>query len=172
MTSNNFTADNWIAETSKFVVTAHTILPANWSKIYTAAKEIYMKTQHPGMSTIIDLTVDEEVDKCIILVDVADSDDEDTPIAAPTVVIKKEAMNVHFDDVDMGDVSGSEGGGEDVEDEDDNDYDTSIDAYCKYCLFLHLIMLIISQNLLTPPASCLYHMLCSQDLLTPGLSCY
>ena len=88
-TSNNFTADNWIAETSKFVVTAHMILPANWSKIYTAAKEIYMKTQHPGMSTIIDLTVDEEVDKCIILVDVADSDDEDTPIAAPTVVIKK-----------------------------------------------------------------------------------
>ena len=97
-----------------------------------------MKTQHPGMSTIIDLMVDEEVDECIILVDVADSDSEDTPIAAPTVVVKKEAMNVHFDNVDMGDVSGSEGGGEDVEDEDEDDDDVSIDAYCKYCLLYQI----------------------------------
>ena len=159
MTSNNFTADNWIAETSKFVVTTQTILPANWSKIYAAAKEISMKTQHPGMSATIDLTVDEPVDECVVLFDVADSDDEDTPIAATTVVVKKEAMNVHFNDVDMDNGSRSDGGSEDVKDEDKDD-DASINTYCKYSLFLHSIMLIISQNLLTP-ACCLYHMLCS-----------
>ena len=65
--------------------------------------------------------------------------------------------------------SRSNGGSEDVEDDDEDDDDVSINAYCKYSLFLHLIMLITSQNLLTPPASCLYHMLCSQDFLTPRL---
>ena len=94
-----------------------------------------------------------------VLFDVADSDNEDTPIAAMTVVVKKEAMDVHFNDVDMDNGSGSDGGSEDVEDEDKDD-DVSINAGCKYSLFLHSIMLIISQNLLTP-ACCLYHMLCS-----------
>ena len=148
-TSNNFTTDNWIVETSKFVVTSHAILPANWPKNCAAAKETFMRTQCPVMSATIDLPVDEPVDKCIMFIDVPDFNDEDTPIAALTVVVKKEAMNVHFDNADMGDGSGSDSGSEDVENKDEDD-GVSINAYCKYCLFLHLMMPIISQNLFAP----------------------
>ena len=89
---------------------------------------------------------------------------EDIPMAAPTVVVKKEkeAMNVHLDDVDIDDGSGSNSGNEDVKHEDEDADTASINRYCKCCLFLNLMMLIISQNLLTPP-TCLI-ILCSFQL--------
>ena len=60
-----------------------------------------MKTWHPGTYATIDLMVDEPVDEHVTLVDLADSDDENTPIAAPTVVVKKGAMNVHLNNTDI-----------------------------------------------------------------------
>ena len=70
---------------------------------------------------------------------------KDIPIAALTVFVKKEAMNVHLNNTDIDDGCRSDSGSEDVKDEDEDGKDVaSIDAYCKYHLFLHLIMLIIS----------------------------
>ena len=108
-----------IVEINIFVVTTCTILHANWSKIYIAAKETFIQTLHPDISATIDLTIDEPVNECVMLVDVADSGNEDILMAALTVVKKgKEAINVHLDVTDLDDESKSNSGSGVVENED------------------------------------------------------
>ena len=121
MTSSNFTADNWITDTTAFVSIAQTILPANWQKIYAAAKAVNIKMWCSANAQIIDLSVDEDIDERAMIIDIPNSDDE-TALMAP---VKDESMDISInaghDGSKFGSGSGSGNDDNDEEEEEDEE---------------------------------------------------
>ena len=88
-TSTSFTADNWIVDTTAFILITSTILPANWVKIYAVIKTINVKTQQPANTQIIDLTINEAVDECAMIINIPDSNEETISMAAPIAAVNR-----------------------------------------------------------------------------------
>ena len=119
MTSSNFTTDNWITDTTAFVPITQTILPANWQKIYAAAKAVNIKTWCSANAQIIDLTVNEDIDECAVIINIPNSDDE-TASMAP---VKDKSMDISIDTGHDGSKfgSGSSNGNDDNDEEEEED---------------------------------------------------
>lgn len=179
-TSTNFTADNWIVDTIVFAPIASTILLTNWVKIYAVAKAINLKTWQLANAQIINLTVDEVIDKCVMIIDIPDSN-ETTSMAAPIAAVKDKPIDVSIDAGyhESGSHSGShsgfcnrnnDGDEDKVENEEAKDRDeeekeeensmqddiASAIGFKYHILFLYTFLIIL-QNLLIPHLSLYLH---------------
>lgn len=180
-TSTNFTADNWIMGTTVFVPIASTILLTNWVKIYAAAKAINLNTWKLANAQIVNLTVDKVIDKCVMIIDILDSNEETISMATPMAAVKDKPIDVSIDAGyhESGSSSGSHSGSCSRNNDDDEDKveneeakdrdeeeeeegnsmqdDVASTIGFKYHILLLQTFLIILQNLLIPHPSLYLH---------------
>ena len=150
-------------------------------KIYAAAKAINLKTWKLANAQIVNLTVDKVIDKCVMIIDILDSNEETTSMAAPMAAVKDKPIDVSIGAGyhESGSSSGSHSGScsrnndddeEKVENEEAKDRDEEEEEEgnsmqddiastigFKYHILLLQTFLIILQNLLIPHPSLYLH---------------